>query len=235
MGARAHQVVLHGTRSSHPWALGHPFPTDDGPIQHYPIPSVKPVHSLTCLTSTADELLGFVVLLTLSIFHLYDDPMNRFHIKVFVPVVLICMSGCSGKQQNETPQGYLATHIFYDGSKQFVYTVDIPEPAGQGKRGKNSGRPGNVAGHVQGSSNRGLSAGVTAGTGSRGKGGGRGQQGKASLLQEALEAELNKSGYCRKGFMELDRMMEPAQTFIKGECVEVASDIDREKFLNEIE
>ena len=35
--------------------------------------------------------------------------------------------------------------------------------------------------------------------------------------------------------MELDRMMEPAQTFIKGECVEEASDIDREKFPNEIE
>jgi len=181
---------------------------------------------------------GFLALLNLSIFHLYDDPMKISRIKLFIPVVLVCMYGCSGNQKNDIPQGYLATHIFDDGSKQFVYTVDLPESAGQGKRGKNNGRPGNVAGNLQGSSSRGLTGGVTAGTGSRakgGKGGGRGQQGKASLLQESLEDELKKSGYCRKGFMELDRMMEPFQTFIKGECVEVASVIDREEFPNEIE
>jgi hypothetical protein len=178
---------------------------------------------------------GFVVLLTLSIFHLYYEFMNKFHIWLFIPVVLICLSGCSGSQEKDTPQGYLATKIFDDGSKQFVYTVDLPASAGQGKRGNNNGRPGNVAGNVQGSSNRGLSGGVTAGTGSRGNGGGRGQQGKASLLLEALEAELKTSGYCRKGFMELDRMMQPGQTFIKGECVDSATDIDREEFPNEIE
>ena len=176
-----------------------------------------------------------MTLLNSSIFHLYDALMNLFHIKLFVPVVLICMSGCSGNQKNETPQGYLATHIFDDGSKQFVYTVELPESAGQGKRGRNNGRPGNVTGQVRGSSNRGLSGGVTAGTGGRGKSGGRGQQGKVALLQEALEAELKKSGYCRKGFMELDRMMQPTQTFIKGECVETASVSDREEFPNEIE
>ena len=177
-----------------------------------------------------------MALLNLSIFHVYDNAMNRFHIKLLIPVVLVCMYGCSGNQKNDTPQGYLATHIFDDGSKQFVYTVDLPDSAGQGRGGKNNSRPGNVAGHVQGSSNRGLTGGVTAGTRSKGgKGGGRGQQGKASLLQEALDAELKKSGYCRKGFMELDRMMEPSQTFIKGECVETASVIDREEFPNDIQ
>ncbi|MDH3902195.1 MAG: hypothetical protein OES90_03130, partial [Xanthomonadales bacterium] len=63
----------------------------------------------------------------------------------------------------------------------------------------------------------------------------RGQQGRAGLLNDAVEAELKKTGYCRDGFMELDRMMEPGQTFIKGECVEAASVNDREKFPNEIE
>jgi len=169
------------------------------------------------------------------IIDLYDVPMNRSQIKLFIPVVLICICGCSGNQKNDTPQGYLATHIFDDGSKQFVYTVELAESAGQDKRGRNNGRPGNVAGQVRGSSNRGLSAGVTAGTGGRGRSGGRGQQGRAALLQEALEAELKSTGYCRKGFMELDRMMQPAQTFIKGECVETASAGDREKFPNELE
>ena len=163
--------------------------------------------------------------------------MNRFPIRLTILVVLIFLLGCSSNQRSETPQGYLATHIFDDGSKQFVYTVEFSELTGQGKRGKGNGRPGNVAGQVRGSSNRGLSGGVTAGTGGGSKVGksGGGQQGRAALLNEAVEAELKKSGYCRDGFMELERMMEPAQTFIKGECVEAASVNDREEFPNEIE
>jgi len=35
--------------------------------------------------------------------------------------------------------------------------------------------------------------------------------------------------------IELDRMMQKEQTFIKGECVEAASVKDRENFPNEIE
>ncbi len=163
--------------------------------------------------------------------------MNRFLTRLFVPLAFICICGCSSNQENDIAQGYLATQIFDDGSKQFVYTFDFPESTGQ--RGKGNGRPGNVAGHVQGSSNRGLSGGVSAGTGSRSKGGGggsgRGQQGKAAWLNDALEAELKKSGYCREGYIELDRMMQPSQTFIKGECVEAASANDREEFPNQIE
>lgn len=163
--------------------------------------------------------------------------MNKFPIRLLIPVVLVCVCSCSSNPKNETPQGYLATQITDDGSKQFVYTVDLPETVKQGKRGKGNSRPGNVAGHVQGSSNRGLSAGMTAGTGggSKSRKGGRGQQGKAVLLNDALEAELKKTGYCRQGFMELDRMMEPAQTFIKGECIETASVNDREEFPNQLE
>jgi len=161
--------------------------------------------------------------------------MKRFPIKLIIPVVFICMVGCSSNQKNEVPQGYLATNISDDGSKQFVYTVELPESTGQGKRGKGKGRPGNVAGQVRGSSNRGLSGGVTAGTGGKGGRSGRGQQGRAGLLNDAVEAELKKTGYCRDGFMELDRMMEPGQTFVKGECVEAASVNDREEFPNDIE
>jgi len=163
--------------------------------------------------------------------------MKNLPLKLISPVILAFVCGCSSNQKNEMPQGYFATNITDDGSKMFVYTVDLPETTGQGKRGKGSGRSGNVAGHVQGSSNRGVSGGVSAGTGGGGKGGkgGRGQQGKASQLNDALEAELKKTGYCREGFMELDRMMQPSHTFIKGECVETASINDRETFPNQIE
>jgi len=165
--------------------------------------------------------------------------MIKIPVKLLIPLTLISISACSSNQKNELPQGYLATHIFEDGSKQFVYTVNLPESTGRGRRGKGSGRPGNMTGHVQGGSNRSLTGGVTAGSGGSGKGGGSragsGQQGRASMLMNALEAELKKSAYCREGYMELERMMEPSQTFIKGECVDAASVNDYEKFPNEIE
>jgi hypothetical protein len=40
---------------------------------------------------------------------------------------------------------------------------------------------------------------------------------------------------CRKGYMELDRMMQPSHMFIKGECVETVSTNDREAFPNQLE
>lgn len=163
--------------------------------------------------------------------------MIHIGMKYFVLILLISIAACSSNQKHEVSEGYLATQIFDDGSKQFVYSAVLPEATGRGKRGGGNGRPGNVAGNVQGSSSRGLSAGVTAGTGggrNSGKGS-RGRQSNANLLVQALESELRKTGYCREGFMELDRMMEPSQTFIKGECVEAASRTDREKFPNNIE
>ena len=94
------------------------------------------------------------------------------------------------------------------GSKQFVYTVDLPESIARQGQGQGNERKGNVAGNVQGSSNQGLSAGVTAGTGNgkakgKGKRGNRGRQGKDSMLVSLLDTELKKSGYCREGYMEL--------------------------------
>lgn len=162
--------------------------------------------------------------------------MTRYLLKALTLVFLTSIAACSGSQKNELPQGYLATHIFDDGSKQFVYTVDLEDSVGRGTRGQGNGRPGNVSGNVQGSSNRGLSAGVTAGTGkSRGRGnkGGRSGQGKDGMLVSSLEAELKRTGYCRKGYMELDRMTEPSQTYIKGECVEAANENDRDEYPNQ--
>jgi len=52
------------------------------------------------------------------------------------------------------------------------------------------------------------------------------------MLMTALDNELKKSGFCRDGYKEPDQMMEPYQTFIKGECNEAANANDRKKFPN---
>lgn len=156
---------------------------------------------------------------------------------ICVAIAAAALCACANQKKDEAPQGYLATHIFEDGSKQFVYTVDLPDSGRSGKRGKGGGRPGNATGQVSGGSNGGLSGGVNVGTGnrkSRGQGGGQ-QHGRDAMLVSLLDDELKDSDFCRDGYMELDRSMEPQQTFIKGECTETASASDRENFPNESE
>ena len=144
----------------------------------------------TLIGDSSVEVIGadLMGLHTLSIFHQYDALHEKNTDKLIIPFTLIYVVGCSSNQKNEVPRGYLATNIFDDGSKQFVYTVELPESTGQGKRGKGNGRPGNVSGQVRGSSNRGISGGVTAGTGGSSKAGKgrRGQQGRAGLLNDAV-------------------------------------------------
>jgi len=149
-------------------------------------------------------------------------------------VAFIGLYGCAAEGKKTEPQGYLATHIFDDGRKQFVYTAELPDAGNRGPGGKSGGRPGNVAGQLNGSSNGGLSGGVIAGTGNRRPGGHpRGpMQSRDDMLVTAVGKELEKSGYCREGYKELDRMAEPRQTYLKGECLDAANAHDRKQFPN---
>lgn len=158
----------------------------------------------------------------------------RNQLTVFMVCAFAGLSGCAAESKVPEPQGYLATHIYENGSKQFVYTTDLQNLINLDKEGKAGGRPGNVAGQLNGSSNGGLSGGVTAGTANRRPGGhsGRPMQSRDQMLVNAVEKELEKSGFCREGFKELDRMTEPQQTYLKGECIESANAHDRTQFPN---
>jgi hypothetical protein len=161
--------------------------------------------------------------------------MIRNPVSIFIAIALVSIFACSNQKKDAEPQGFLATHIFDDGSKQFVYTVDLSELSKGGEGGRGAGRPGNATGHASGGSNRGLYGGVSAGTSnsrSSGKADGR-TQGRAAMLTNAIDNELKKSGFCRDGYKQLDRMMEPHQTFIKGECNEAASANDSKEFPND--
>ncbi len=163
-------------------------------------------------------------------------------------LTLLCatLSACSSTPEQPEPQGFLATHIEDDNSKLFVYSLEMPSPE-QARRGsKGNGRPGNATGQVYGSSSRGMAGGVTVGSGggrraaSNHSGTGRGtsrgtsrSQGNINgRLENMLAEELEQSGYCRNGFMELERMTQPPDVFIKGECDESATEEDRNLFPN---
>ena len=162
--------------------------------------------------------------------------MKILLLKLLLSVLLFPIAACSTQpEKREPPDGYFATHIDQDGTKKFQYTLDMPESR------SGSGRPGNTRGHVAGSSSRGVSGGVTAGSrGGRsgkshsGPSGGAGQFAKInSLLENRLEAELVKSGFCDAGHRETERVVEPPDVFIRGECSDVASEQDRVDYANQ--
>ena len=156
-------------------------------------------------------------------------------LSAFFPLLL---SACASEPERPPPpEGYFATYIEDDGTKKFQYTIDTPE---QKKSGKGNGRPGNMTGHMAGSSSRGVSGGVSAGSGGGGRqapsGGGyeRFQQ-MNSRLENMLEQELKKSGFCHDGHRETQRVVEPPTVYIRGECEEAATDSDRSNFPNNID
>ena len=143
-------------------------------------------------------------------------------------ILLPLLAACAGKPDRpEAPDGYFATHIEEDGTRKFQYTLDVAD--GDQRAG---GRPGNVRGHAVGSSSRGVSGGISAGTGG-------GKQRPASsgyeayqrinkLLEVRLEEELGKSGFCPNGHRETQRVVEPGLVYIRGECKAAAGQPDTE-------
>ena len=142
-------------------------------------------------------------------------------LRLALPLVAACSTG---PERPEPPEGFFATHIDEDGTRKFQYTIDMAD--GSSQRG--NGRPGNMAGHVAGSSSRGVAGGVSAGSGSRG---GKPPQGSSGgyqrfqqineELERQLERELAKSGFCEKGHRETERVIEPNMVYIRGECTDI--------------
>ena len=71
--------------------------------------------------------------------------------------------------------------------------------------------------------------------GGRGKGKRKGKRkGKSdNSLHEAVQARLDTNGYCRDGYLALERYQANGITRIRGECRDGATDSDREQFPNQ--
>jgi hypothetical protein len=67
--------------------------------------------------------------------------------------------------------------------------------------------------------------------GDRGKGRRKGKPDNS--LQEAVQARLDTSGYCRDGYLALERYQANGIERIRGECRDGATDNDREQFPNQ--
>ena len=152
-----------------------------------------------------------------------------------IMLLAVLIGACSSSQKTPEFEDYLATNIRSDGSKEFYYTVAMTN-TGNSKRG--GGRQ-NVSGgaRVKGgsSSNTHGSAGITVG-GSHGGKGSRGGSRSGSRpdekISEQLEKKLLATGFCRDGWMETERHIQPPNASIRGECNETATDKDYKNFPN---
>ena len=152
----------------------------------------------------------------------------------------LLVSACSSSQKNLEIDDYLATNIRSDGSKEFYYTATIVNEK-VSKKGRGNK---NVSGgmRVKGGSSRNTtgSAGLTVGNstggghqgGNRGRGGSRPGSPADEKLSEQLKKKLLASGFCRDGWMENERYIQPPNASVRGECNETANDRDRQNFPN---
>ena len=76
-------------------------------------------------------------------------------------------------------------------------------------------------------------SGNTEGNRGKGKGKGKGKKKPDNSLQEAVQARLDTTGYCRDGYLALERYQANGIARIRGECRDGATDNDREQFPNQ--
>lgn len=132
--------------------------------------------------------------------------------RAFIPLIsaacIILLSACSNAPKHPEPAALFTTNISDNGSKFFVYSLERHDTQGKRPQG---GREG---GREMGSRPP--------------KGEKRGGGGKSFNLEKNLQALLDNNGYCREGYMVLERQ----QRSIRGECHETATNKDRERFVN---
>jgi hypothetical protein len=157
----------------------------------------------------------------------------RFNLLILL--LSLWLTACSSKPEyDQGAPNLFSTDIHSDGSKRFVLSMTYATDKPKGGRGENkrSGKRGE---------------GERSGKGR----GGRGQSGqkrddkqesspeygeyisddeKREAIITLLEEEIAETGYCRLGYIELDFSQMPVRTEITGECVESASDQDKQQW-----
>ncbi len=140
----------------------------------------------------------------------------RLPITTIIITSLAVLAGCSNQRPDRPPPNALfITDITADGSKMFEY--QLLGRSDQGKQGGGQGRRPPPDGGQRGDSSR------------QGKGGGNDDR-REAMLDRSLEEKLAETGYCREGYLVLERSTLRGSMTLRGECKEAATDADRESF-----
>lgn len=130
------------------------------------------------------------------------------------------LASCSSGPDRKPPplQQLLHTSITDNGSKMFVFQMVRASTEGSSRSGR----------HRSGPPADGGRGGKDGGRG--GKRGGMDPQKMLLNAHEALQQQLEETGFCREGYMTLDEKAERGLLAIRGECTETATEQDREEF-----
>ena len=147
----------------------------------------------------------------------------------------LCLIACSSKPEYDKGEpNQFSTDIHSDGSKHFTLSMTDATEKPKGERGENKR-----------SGKRGEGERSGKGRGGRGQSGQKRDEKQESLPEYAeyisddekresiitlLEEKIAETGYCRLGYIELDFSQMPEITEIRGECVESASDQDKQQW-----
>jgi hypothetical protein len=136
--------------------------------------------------------------------------MSKYLVWLFLAVTL-CGCGTAGRSYVDTKMTEtLEVEILPNTSKMFTYRLRWPEEQ--------------IPSHIRiahGGSNPGrdfAEGGVDVGRGAHDR------------LLENTAYVLERSGYCREGFFELDRSISRYHLWVRGECKEAATGADQKKF-----
>jgi len=131
-------------------------------------------------------------------------------IGLIVSLAVCFMVGCTSSGRSYTSSGLnetLEIQILPNTSKMFIYRLKMPDDK--------------IPSHIriaQSSRDNVAQAGINLGSGSY-----------RSLLTN-VEYVVKKTGYCREGFLEIDKSLSRYHIWMKGECKEGATGEDQQKF-----
>ncbi|MCH7817258.1 MAG: hypothetical protein IIC60_11885 [Proteobacteria bacterium] len=156
---------------------------------------------------------------------------------IFLCLFLLSCSSNSPPGQRPPPTTVFKPEITDDGSKLFEVELVFTPPSGsrRGSAGAGGGRGGFPGGGVGRSGGGGFpgggGAGRSGGRGFPGAGGGStGVGNRGAFIDEQIDALMAENGFCREGYVELERTQERGKITIRGECNEGANAEDRAKF-----
>ncbi len=132
--------------------------------------------------------------------------MQSTHFICFI--LLITVSACS-KQHRPKTEPTVTIHISDDGLKRFQVTMSHHNDKPQKSNNKGGGRKGKRGGGRKPSKER----------------SGR-PSNKPPHLHKRVEQIMQKNGFCREGFVEIDQYSEAGTLYFNGQCNETASAVE---------
>jgi len=138
---------------------------------------------------------------------------------------LIFAVGCS-QPKKPARNVVFVPHITPQGLKQFQFSVNNPSKVKKANQSRPGGKSGGKGGGGRGNKGGGQGRDLARQRGSHD------EDKNLSRMKNEIEALLNKSGFCRDGFMEIDHYREAGRYYFNGQCNELATVKDRQMFKN---